>query len=170
MSWFSVVGSGVALGCLIDFWIGPSGQKRLKDRMETWWFKLSDMRWHDLGREEALFAVNVMDRLFGRRLFSAQRLIVVVSCTCLFSGLIITLIFLGHVATFPWRAFFPLSFARSFWLCFYYVRFCYFVFHYTGGCERCCKYSSQGAVPELGRPSNSHGVSIYFILLLGIAC
>src|SRR5215813_11011214 len=66
------------VGVFLDFWIGKVGQQRVKGWLETWWLRLSYVRWTNFGREEALFAVQVMDRLFGRHLFSTQRMIVVV--------------------------------------------------------------------------------------------
>ena len=47
------------------------------------------MRWGNLGREEAIFAVKVMDRLFGRRLFSVKRMIVVASLAIFICGSLI---------------------------------------------------------------------------------
>jgi len=50
---------------VVDFYIGKPGQRRVKDRLEMWWLRLSDVRWGNFGRGEALFAVQVMDRIFG---------------------------------------------------------------------------------------------------------
>ena len=65
---FSAVGYG------IDFYIGRNNQQRVRDWLETWWIKLSYVRWGNFGREEATLAVQVMDQLFGRRFFSLRRL------------------------------------------------------------------------------------------------
>lgn len=94
------------LGGAIDFVIGPTRQKRLKDRLETWWLRLSYVRWRNLGREEALFAVQVMDRLFGSRLFSPRRVLVAIMSAFAFGGLIIVLVLLSSVAEFQWWNFF----------------------------------------------------------------
>ena len=83
-----VVAFGV-VGAFIDFYIGKPGQQRVRDRLETWWLRFSYVRWGNFGREEALFAVQVMDRLFGRRLLSVQRIIAVIVIT--FGSLGVTL-------------------------------------------------------------------------------
>ena len=62
------------VGAFIDFYIGKRGQQRVKGWLETWWLRLSYVRWGNFGREEALFAVRAIDRLFGRRLFSFRRI------------------------------------------------------------------------------------------------
>ena len=50
-------------GALIDFWIRKSGQQRVRGWLETWWLRLSYVRWGNFGREEALFAAQVMPKL-----------------------------------------------------------------------------------------------------------
>jgi hypothetical protein len=74
----AIVAAFGVVGAFIDFYIGKSGQRRVRDWLETWWLRLSYVRWGNIGREEALFAVQVMDRLFGRQLFSVKRIIVVI--------------------------------------------------------------------------------------------
>ena len=67
-SWGSALTTVVACGdagAFIDFWIGRTGEQRVRGWLE-YWIKLSYVRWGNFGREEALFAVRVMDRLFGR--------------------------------------------------------------------------------------------------------
>jgi hypothetical protein len=61
------------LGAVIDFLVGKAGQKRARDRLETWWIKFDDVRWNNFGREEAEFAISLIDRWCGRRLFSLGR-------------------------------------------------------------------------------------------------
>jgi len=61
-------------GPFIDFYIRKDGQKRVKDRLETWWYRLSDIPIRAAGREEALNALRVNDYLFGPKLFSWKRL------------------------------------------------------------------------------------------------
>jgi hypothetical protein len=81
------------------------------------------VRWGNFGREEALFAVQVMDRLFGRRLFSAQRMIVVaIAAVFVLCGLTAAIILLGvplhwykfKAAHLPWTMLMLLSVAVSF--------------------------------------------------------
>jgi hypothetical protein len=120
-SWLTVAAWGVGLGAFIDFYIGKAGQRRVRGWLETWWLKFSDVRWGNLRREEALFAVQVMDRLFGSRLFSARRMVVVVAATFVFGGLLIALITIDHGASFEWHAFFDT--ATLIWLIFILVSF-----------------------------------------------
>jgi hypothetical protein len=61
-------------GAFIDFYIGKEGQKRVKDWLETWWYRLSDIPVRALGREEALNALRAVDYLFGPKLVSWKRL------------------------------------------------------------------------------------------------
>ncbi len=93
-------------GAFIDFYIGKVGQRRVRDWLETWWLKLSYVRWGNLGREEALFAVQVMDRLFGRRFFSARRIILVVLIISVCGILLLTLIMIAHTTLYPAHHFF----------------------------------------------------------------
>jgi hypothetical protein len=88
------------LGAFIDFYIGKAGQKRVTDWLETWWLRLSDVRWGNFGREEALFAVQVIDRLFGKRLFSIRRLVVVLLTSLVAGGIHIALV-LSTLTKFP---------------------------------------------------------------------
>jgi hypothetical protein len=93
----TIVAAFGVVGAFIDFYIGKRGQQRVQDWLETWWLRLSYVRWGSFGREEALFAVQVMDRLFGRRLVSIHRLIVVAVTTLIVSVLIRALFLTGHV-------------------------------------------------------------------------
>jgi len=71
----TVVAACGVVGVFIDFYIGKPGQQRVRDWLQAWRVRLSDVRWGNLGREEVAFAVKVMDGLFGRRLFSVKRVI-----------------------------------------------------------------------------------------------
>jgi hypothetical protein len=108
---FTVVACA-GIGAFIDFYIGKSGQRRVKDCLETWWLKFSDVRWGALGREEALFAVQILNLLFGDRLFSARRMIVVSVWVFLGSLTIITVYRLGELydlhllSPYVWIAYF----------------------------------------------------------------
>jgi hypothetical protein len=67
------------MGWLLDKWIGKTRQARMKDKLETWWLKLSYVRLGNFGQEEALFAVRAMDFLFGKRVLSIKRALVVLT-------------------------------------------------------------------------------------------
>jgi hypothetical protein len=64
------------LGAFIDFLIGKTGQERAKDFLFRWWVRFDDVRWRNFGREEALFAGQLIEKWFGRRMYSVRRLIV----------------------------------------------------------------------------------------------
>lgn len=87
-AWWAVPAWG-AIGIGIDFLLGKSGQQRVKDWLETWWLRLSDVKWDNFGRKEALFALQKMDRWFGRRFLSVRRLLVVVISIFLVTGFMI---------------------------------------------------------------------------------
>jgi hypothetical protein len=66
------------VGAFVDFWIGKGGEKRVRDWLETWWLRFSYVNVRNFGREEANFAVTVLNRLFGREPFSQRHLIATV--------------------------------------------------------------------------------------------
>ena len=68
-------------GAFVDFYIGKSGQKRVRDWLETWRYRLSDIPVRAVGREEARNALRAIDYLFGPKLFSLKRLISAITCT-----------------------------------------------------------------------------------------
>jgi hypothetical protein len=72
------------MGALIDFWIGKAGQKRVRDWLETWWFRLSYVRKSNFGRHEAAIAAAVMGRLFGDKLTARRRWASVVALLAVF--------------------------------------------------------------------------------------
>jgi hypothetical protein len=71
--WLLTIAVFSAFGRVIDFLIGRVGQERAKGFLETWWIKFDDVRWNNFGRKEALFAVTLLDRWFGRRFVSPRR-------------------------------------------------------------------------------------------------
>lgn len=109
-SWLPTVAAWGTIGVFLDFYIGTVNQKRLRDWMETWWLRISLVQWGNLGREEALFAVHIMDRRFDKCFFSVKRLVVVTSSVL---GVIIflnILIMFNQGKLFPWYFVFqPLS-------------------------------------------------------------
>jgi hypothetical protein len=82
---------GAFVGGCLDFWLGKRGQLGIKDRLETWWLKLSYVNWENLGKEEALFAVQVIDQVFGQKLLSKKRIITTISLTIVSLMLIATI-------------------------------------------------------------------------------
>jgi hypothetical protein len=105
----TVAACGV-IGAVVDFYIGRRGQERVRDWLETWWLRLSCVRWGNFGREEALFAVQVMDRLFGARLFSAKRITTALGIIFVFGGLWILQLMTAYPQfSFEWRSLFDTS-------------------------------------------------------------
>jgi hypothetical protein len=83
------------LGASIDFLIGKTGQAKAKDFLLKWWVKFDDVHRNNFGREEALYAIQLIDYWFGDRFFCVRRLIAVgiillVSAACgYFIGLLL---------------------------------------------------------------------------------
>jgi hypothetical protein len=113
-SFAAIVAACGGAGYVIDWWIGKAAQQRLKDRLETWWLTLSDVRWSNVGREEALFAVRVMDRLFGDRLFSFKRMIVVIAAAFVCGGFIIARLTPAELGSLEWRTFLHIAYLAWF--------------------------------------------------------
>jgi len=61
------------LGAFIDFVIGKRGQERARNFLIGWWVKFDDVKWNNFGRQEALYAVDVMDCCFGKTIWSLRR-------------------------------------------------------------------------------------------------
>jgi hypothetical protein len=104
-SWGSAVATVAACGgagAFIDFWIGKSGQRRVRDWLETWWLRLSYVRWGNLGREESVFAVHIIDRVFGSGLLCLRRVIAVLVMTFMSMCIIPIVVVLYHAAM-PWQ-------------------------------------------------------------------
>jgi hypothetical protein len=92
----AIVAAFGVVGAFIDFYIGKPGERRVRDWLETWWLRLSYVHWGNIGREEALLAVQVIDRLFGERFFSWKRIGVVIFVTLACAALILTAILVKH--------------------------------------------------------------------------
>jgi hypothetical protein len=61
-------------GAFIDFMIGRTGQEKAKDFLFRWWVRFDDVRWSNFGREEGLFAGRLIEKWFGRRIWSFRRI------------------------------------------------------------------------------------------------
>jgi hypothetical protein len=70
----AIIAAFAMFGAFIDFWIGPAGQNKVRSWLETWWLRFSYVNIHSFGREEAVFAVSVIDEVFGPKFFSVRRL------------------------------------------------------------------------------------------------
>jgi hypothetical protein len=62
------------IGRFIDFLIGKAGQQKAKDLLLKWWVRFDDVRWTNFGREEGLYAGQVIERWFGRRIWCFRRI------------------------------------------------------------------------------------------------
>jgi hypothetical protein len=84
------------LGGLIDFLIGRTGRDRVKKFVEKWWVRFNDIHWKNFGREEGLFAGELIERWFGRKIWSLRRIVTAILVLCVFS-----LVDLGRFAIHP---------------------------------------------------------------------
>jgi hypothetical protein len=82
----TTIAACAGVGAFIDFWIGRTGEKCARAWLEDWWLRMSYVRLGNFGREEALVAIQGLEKLFGRRLFSIQRLLVSLSVVILFTA------------------------------------------------------------------------------------
>jgi len=84
--WPVVVAAGSAggLGRFIDFLIGKAGQERARDFLLKWWVRFVDVRWKNFGKEEGLFAGRLIERWFGKRIFSLRRMVFALSLLAVF--------------------------------------------------------------------------------------
>jgi hypothetical protein len=62
-------------GLLIDFLIGRAGRDRVKEFVRQWWERFDHIHWHNFGREEGLFAGQLIEKWFGRRIWSWRRIV-----------------------------------------------------------------------------------------------
>ena len=78
VDWSKIL-SSIALcggvGAIIDFVIGKKGQKKVRDSLETFWVRLSDVNVKTFARAEAQFAAQLMENILGR-FFSLRRIFV----------------------------------------------------------------------------------------------
>jgi hypothetical protein len=105
LTWAAVAGAITGAGRFIDFYLGPSGRQRAKDPMVEWWVKIDDLQWAYLGRDQALFAVKILDRLFGRRFFSSHRLFAVALATTLTFTFVIVSLLVNRIGVVAWSPF-----------------------------------------------------------------
>src|ERR1700758_454649 len=85
------------LGAFIDFLIGRTGQAKAKDFLLKWWVRFDDVHWKNFGREEGLFAGRLIEKWFGRRIWSLRRIKSSLFVLYLFTllGFVITF-YIGH--------------------------------------------------------------------------
>jgi hypothetical protein len=93
------VASGI--GAAIDFYLGSSGQKRVKNWLEERWYRFHEVNWHNFSEKEAHYYLTIADRIFGPTLFSRKRWAV---CLAI-SGMNITILWIvvlvnGYPVTF----------------------------------------------------------------------
>jgi hypothetical protein len=72
----TTVASLCGIGAGIDFFLGRVGQQKVREFLELYWLRFSYLDWKDFGKAEALFAIGILDRLFGRRFLSPKRLVI----------------------------------------------------------------------------------------------
>jgi hypothetical protein len=86
LEWLWPIAACGGLGAFIDFLIGKSGQEKTREFLLRWWVRFDDVRWHNFGREEALFAAGLIDRWFGRRIYSFKRLYMTIAVILFFAA------------------------------------------------------------------------------------
>jgi hypothetical protein len=64
------VGGLAAVGAAIDFLMRKGEKDRLNDWLIGWWVRFEDVKWTNFGRKDAEFAVGILDRYAGARLWS----------------------------------------------------------------------------------------------------
>ena len=92
----SIVVACAGVGAFVDFWIGKSGQKAIRDKLETWWLRLSYVNIHSFGRDEAIYSAHVIKYVFGS-FFSIRRIVsvFVIGVTVVIMRTLVSL-FLSH--------------------------------------------------------------------------
>jgi hypothetical protein len=65
------------LGAFIDFLLGRAGQEQVKDFLLKWWMSFDDVNWRNFGRSDALFVTDILQRWFGKSVWSLRRLYMV---------------------------------------------------------------------------------------------
>ena len=78
-SWFTVVGCSAVVGGAIDFLLGPGRRKKVRDWLELRWYGVAEVAWSNFGKQEAGAYLAVFDTIFGRSLFSKQRILLSVA-------------------------------------------------------------------------------------------
>jgi hypothetical protein len=71
-------------GAFINFLIGTTGQEKAKNFLLKWWVRFDDVHWRNFGREEGLFAGQLIERWFGKRFWSWRRIVAAVALSSLF--------------------------------------------------------------------------------------
>ena len=72
-TWLWPLAGLTGLGVFADFLLGRANQARVRGYLETWWIKFADVRINHFGIGEALYAISLLDRWFGRHFFSRRR-------------------------------------------------------------------------------------------------
>jgi hypothetical protein len=67
------VGGFAAVGAAIDFLLRKGEKERLNDWLIRWWVRFEDVKWTNFGRKDAEFAIGILDRYAGARLWSWKR-------------------------------------------------------------------------------------------------
>jgi len=127
VDWLSDIAVFVAawggVGAFADFFLGKTGQKRVREAMETWWIMLSDVELRTFGAREARLAATLLEKMFGT-FWSWKRLravmIVLLATTLVWGAGRAANLFSGagepYSVPFDWKALPPAVFSiMSFW-------------------------------------------------------
>lgn len=95
MAWLVVaLLSLVAIGNLVDFLLGPPGQRRLKDRLVDWYVLVAGGTWTGIVQSSARTASEFFSHLFGARTLSSRAIAIAGIGSCFLTALVL-LISLG---------------------------------------------------------------------------
>jgi hypothetical protein len=97
-----VLGLAAGLGTVgrfIDFYIGNTRQKALKEWVLKGWVAFEDMRWHNFSQNEARTFIFWFDRAFGERLLSWRRL---TSCVAVFTAYVVVYVVVYEIYRRDW--------------------------------------------------------------------
>jgi hypothetical protein len=79
----AAIAGSAGVGAFLDFLLSKDQHKKLRGMLETFWLIASDVRWFNVGRKEAEFALGMMDQIVGPRFLSVRRIAFIGACLVL---------------------------------------------------------------------------------------
>jgi len=83
----------IAVGNLIDFLLGPPGQRRLKDRLVDWYVRVAEGPWKGLVQASARTTGGFFNHLFGARIVSGRAIALAACGGAVLTGLVLVISF-----------------------------------------------------------------------------
>jgi hypothetical protein len=81
----------VALGNLIDFILGPPGQRKIKDRLVEWYVAVADGNWAEIVHSSARTTSRFLDHLLGIRIVSMKAIGLTGIASCIVTALVLSI-------------------------------------------------------------------------------